>query len=82
LTQPQVIGISSTILAIIIIVPTVAIILAVVGTKKGYDYYKKRAENMSAAASNPLYRDDGMTGTNPFFEKPDQPKYSPESTNV
>jgi len=83
LTQPQVIGISATILAIIIVVPTVAIVLAIVGGKKGYDYYKLRAENMSAAASNPLYKDDGMTGTNPFFEQPKPPTdYSPTHTNA
>jgi len=68
LSKPAAIGLSAGILATIIIVPTAAIIACIVGSKKGYDYYKKRAENMNAANSNPLYNDEGRTGQNPFHE--------------
>jgi hypothetical protein len=38
------------------------------GGKKGYDYYVNRRANMNTANSNPMYNDNGRSGTNPFYD--------------
>eukprot|EP01114_Cavostelium_apophysatum_P002080 TRINITY_DN1181_c0_g1_i1.p1 TRINITY_DN1181_c0_g1~~TRINITY_DN1181_c0_g1_i1.p1 ORF type:complete len:743 (-),score=160.71 TRINITY_DN1181_c0_g1_i1:49-2277(-) len=44
-------------------------IFGAVGGKAGYAAYMRNKGNMSGAQTSPLYQDNGMSGTNPFFEK-------------
>jgi hypothetical protein len=69
LSTKEVVGISAGIIAAIVIAIAVAVVLVAVGSKKGYDYYRKRIANMELAANNPLYSDGGLTGTNPLHER-------------
>jgi len=54
----------------IVIGVVVCAVLASIGAKKGYDVWRNKRADMSAAATNPLYQDSGMTGINPFHEPP------------
>lgn len=63
---PYVIG--GALLAVIIIGSIVfGVALAAFGGKKGYDIWLKRRNNMSGASTNPLYNDNGLSGTNPMY---------------
>jgi len=63
---PYVIG--GALLAVIIIGSVIfGVALAAFGGKKGYDIWLKRRNNMSGASTNPLYNDNGLSGTNPMY---------------
>jgi len=54
----------------IVIAAVVCAGLSAFGAKKGYDVWKKGRGDMSQANTNPLYKDNGLTGTNPLHEPP------------
>jgi hypothetical protein len=63
---PYVIG--GALLAVIII-GSIVVCAALVGFggKKGYDIWLAHRNNMSGASTNPLYNDNGMSGSNPMY---------------
>lgn len=63
---PYVIG--GALLAVIII-GSIIVFAALVGFggKKGYDIWLAHRNNMSGASTNPLYNDNGMSGSNPMY---------------
>jgi hypothetical protein len=68
LSTGEVIGISAGLLAVIIIASIiVCAAVGIFGGKKGYDIWLNHKNNMQGANTNPLYKDDGMTGTNPLY---------------
>jgi len=68
LNTEEVIGISAGLLAVIIIASViVCAAVGIFGGKKGYDIWLNHKNNMQGANTNPLYKDDGMTGTNPLY---------------
>jgi hypothetical protein len=62
-------GIGAGVLAAIIIgaVAGAAIIGGIAG-KKGYDAYMNNKNNMQGSQSNPMYKDEHLKGTNPFYK--------------
>jgi len=60
-------GIGAGVLAAIII-GSIAVVagLAAFGGKKGYDIWLRHKNNMAGAQSNPLYMNNGLSGTNPL----------------
>jgi len=67
LTPGEIAGISAGAVAGIVIGALAIGGFITFGGKKGYDFYKKRKENITGAHSNPLYADQGRTGTNPLY---------------
>ena len=62
-------GLSAGVLAAIIIGSVaVCAALGVFGGKKGYDIWMKNRNHMHDANTNPLYSDNGRTGTNPLYQ--------------
>jgi len=63
---PYVIG--GALLAVIIIGSIiVCVALGAFGGKKGYDIWLAHRSNMSGASTNPLYNDNGLSGSNPMY---------------
>lgn len=64
-------GISAGVIAgIVIAVVAVVAVAGGFGGKKLYDVYLKNKGNMQGAQMSPLYKDNGLSGTNPLFEHP------------
>jgi len=61
-------GISAGVIAAIVIAAVAVAVIGAIGGKKGYDAYMKYKDNMTSAHSNPLYTDNGRTGTNALYE--------------
>lgn len=55
-----------------IIIAGVAVFAAIgtISGRAGYLAYMKNKNNMSNAQSSPLYQDNGLSGTSPFYENP------------
>jgi hypothetical protein len=70
LNTAQIVGVTigAGVIAAIVIGVTVALILAAIGAKKGYDVWKSHRANMDTAQGNPLYKDGGLSGSNPFYK--------------
>jgi len=62
------IGLGAAAVAGIIIAIVVFLVGAAIGSKKGYDAWVARKGQLDAANSNPLYNNQGMSGSNPFHE--------------
>jgi len=55
-----------------VIAAAVAGVIAAFGGKKGFDYYKKRNNQMTGIKNNPLYDESGAEAKeNPMFEMQD-----------
>lgn len=68
----QAAGIAAGVLAAIIIGSiVVCAVLGAIGGKKGYDIYMRNKNNMTGANTNPLYHDNGLSGTNPMYTDED-----------
>jgi len=67
LTVAEIAGISAGAVAGIVIGAVAVCFILGISGKKGYDFYKSRKENITGAHSNPLYADQGRTGTNPLY---------------
>jgi hypothetical protein len=65
----QAAGLGGGIIAAIVLGVVAAVIIALVSGKKGYDVWRKNRQNMQGAQSNPMYKDPGRAGMNPFFEQ-------------
>jgi hypothetical protein len=65
---PTTAGIGAGIIAAIVIGVVVGVVLLGIGGKKGYDYYKARFQITQGAQTNPLYKDPGTSGNNPFYD--------------
>jgi len=63
---PYVIG-GALLAAIIIGSIIVCVALGAFGGKKGYDIWLAHRSNMSGASTNPLYNDNGLSGSNPMY---------------
>jgi len=63
------IGIGAGVIAGIVIGAVVFLILAAIGSKKGYDAYMNNKNNITGAQENPMYNDSGRRGNNPFYTK-------------
>jgi len=61
-------GISGGIIAAIVIASVAGALIFGFSSKKGFDVWVKHKDNMSAAVTNPMYQDSGLTGTNPLHE--------------
>jgi hypothetical protein len=62
--------VSGVLLAILIIASIiVCAAVGLLGGKKGYDVWLKHRNNMQGASTNPLYNDNGLTGTNPMYSE-------------
>jgi hypothetical protein len=69
LSTAAVAGLSAGILAVIIIAAVaVCVALGIFGGKKGYDIWMRNQGGMGGAHKNPLYKDHGLSGTNPLHE--------------
>jgi len=68
LNTAQAAGIAAGVLAAIIIgAIAVCAVLGAIGGKKGYDIYMRNRNNMTGANTNPLYTDNGLSGTNTMY---------------
>jgi len=70
LTAEGVAGISAGVIAAIVISAIVAVALVgAISSKKAYDYYMSKGRNsLFASKANPLYNNEGLTGSNPLHE--------------
>jgi hypothetical protein len=66
-----IIGISGGIIAAIVlgVIAVVAVVSGFSG-KKLYDVYLRNKGNLSNSHTSPIYKDNGLSGTNPLFESP------------
>jgi hypothetical protein len=67
LNQDQVAGLGAGVIGGIVAGAAAFVVVGAVSGKKGYDAYLRHKNNMNGAATNPLYKDNGLTGTNPFY---------------
>jgi hypothetical protein len=63
------IGIGAGVIAAIVIGAVAFLVIAAIGSKKGYDAYMKNKNNLSGSQTNPMYNDSGLRGNNPFYNK-------------
>jgi hypothetical protein len=59
-------SIGAGVIAAIAIAGVVFLVLGAISGKKGYDVYMRNQGPLNTANTNPLYNDNGRTGTNPF----------------
>jgi hypothetical protein len=67
LTTAAIAGITAGAIAAIVVGAVVGAALIGFGSKKGWDYYQAKRANINEGNSNPLYKDPGNKGTNPFY---------------
>jgi len=70
LTISEAAGLGAGIIAAIVIGAVAFIVIAAIGSKKGYDAYMRNKNNITGAQNNPMYNDSGRSGNNPFYGKP------------
>jgi len=66
-------GIGAGVIAAIVIGALVALGLASYGSKKGYDAYMKKRDQMGAVNENPLYKESGSEKMNPLYKTVETP---------
>jgi len=68
LGSSQTIGIGAGVIAAIVIgAVAICAVIGALGGKKGYDVWLKHRTNMQGANTNPMYSDNGLSGTNPMY---------------
>jgi len=69
LTVEEAAGIGAGVIAAIAIGAGVGAAIFIIGGKKGYDAWKNHQNKMDGANSNPMYKDDHLKGSNPFYNE-------------
>jgi len=68
LSTAATIGIGAGAIAGIVIGCVAVAALVGLGGKKGYDVWLHHRANMGSAQTNPMYQDNGLSGSNPLYD--------------